>query len=80
MKINMLFFTQGFVGQQIDLKMYSKPYWQPIKRTKQWNTVSKWRRLCHQAGQLILYTLKHYAVNVSNTKVNCNNQDDKDGG
>ena len=26
-KINRLFFTQGFVGQQIDLKKYSKPYW-----------------------------------------------------
>ena len=56
MKINRLFFTQGFVGQQIDLKKYSKPYWQPMKRTKQWNTASKWRRLCHQASQLIMYT------------------------
>ena len=56
-KINRLFFPQGFVGQQIDLKKYSKPYWQPMKRTKQWKTASKWRRLCHQAGQLILYTL-----------------------
>ena len=38
-----------------------------MKRTKQWETVSKWRRLCHQAGQLILYTLKPCEVNVSNT-------------
>ena len=28
-KIHRLFFTQGFVGRQIDLKQYSKPYWQP---------------------------------------------------
>ena len=35
MKINRLFFTQGFVGQQIDLKQYSKPYWHPLKGTKQ---------------------------------------------
>ena len=71
-------FTQGFVGQQIDLKKYSKPYWQPMKRTKQWNTVSKWRRICHQADQLILYMLQPCEVNVSNTikKVNYNNQDD----
>ena len=40
-KINRLFFTQGFVGQQIDLKQYSRPYWQPMKGTKQWKTVSK---------------------------------------
>ena len=65
-KINRLFFTQGFVGQQIDLKK-SKPYWQPMKETKHWNTASKWRRLCHQVGQLILYTLKPSEVNVSNT-------------
>ena len=63
MEINRLFFTQGFVGQQIDLKKYSKPYLQPIKRTKEWNTASK----CHQAGQFILYTLKPSEVNVSNT-------------
>ena len=56
-KINRLFFTQGFVGQQIDLKQHSKPYWQPMKGTKQWKTASIWRRLCHHAGQLILYTL-----------------------
>ena len=56
MKINRLFFTQGFVDQQIDLKKYSKLYWKPMKRTKQWNTASKWRRLCRQADQLILYT------------------------
>ena len=67
MKTNRLFFPQGFVGQQFDLKKYSKPYWQPMKRTKQWNTASKWRRLCHQAGQLILYMLKPCEVNVSNT-------------
>ena len=67
MEINRLFFTQGFVGKQIDLKKYSKPYWQPMKRTKQWNTVSKWRRVCHQADRLILYTLKPSEVNVSNT-------------
>ena len=54
MKINRLFFTQGFVGQQIDLKKYSNPTGQPMKRTKQWNTASKWRRLCQQAGELIL--------------------------
>ena len=58
---------QGFVGQQIDLTKYSKPYWQPMKETKQWNTANKWRRLCHQAGQLILNTLKSCEVNVSNT-------------
>ena len=63
-KRNRLFFTQGFVGQQIDLKRYSKPYWQPMKGTKQWNTASKRRRFCHQAGQLILYTLKPCEVNV----------------
>ena len=69
MKINRLFFPQGFVGQQIDLNKYSKPYWQPMKRTKQWNTVSKWRRLCHQAGQLILHMLKPSEVNVSSTNL-----------
>ena len=66
-KINRLFFTQAFVSQQTDFKQYSKTYWKPMKRTKQWNTASKWRRLCHQAGQLILYTLKPCEVNVSNT-------------
>ena len=55
-KINSLFFMQGFVGRQIDLKKYSKLHWQPMKGTKQWNTASKWRRHCHKAGQLILYT------------------------
>ena len=49
---------QGFVGQQIDLEQYSKPYYQPMKGTKQWNTVNKWRRLCHQEGRLILNMLK----------------------
>ena len=29
-KINRLFFPQGFEGQQIDLKQYSTPYWQPM--------------------------------------------------
>ena len=67
MKINRLFFMQGIVGQQIDLKKYSKPHWQPMKGTKQWNTASKWMRLCHQVSQLILYTLKPCEVNVSNT-------------
>ena len=38
-----------------------------MKRAKQWNTTSKWRRICHQAGQLILYTLKPCEVTVSNT-------------
>ena len=66
-KINRLFFTQGFLGQQIDLKLYSKPYRPPMKGTKRWKAASKWRRLCHQAGQLILYTLKPCEVNVSNT-------------
>ena len=41
MKINRLFFTQGFVDQQPDLKQYSKPYWQPMKETKQWNIEGK---------------------------------------
>ena len=61
-KINRLFFTQSFVGKQIDLKRYSKPYWQPMKGTKQWKAASKWRRLCHQVGQLILYTAKGHQV------------------
>ena len=47
---------QGFVGQQIDLKKYSKSYWHPMKGSEQWKTVNIWRRLCHHAGQLILYT------------------------
>ena len=67
MKINRLFFTQGFVGQQIYLKQYSKRYWQPMKGTKQRKAASKWRRLCHQAGQSILNTLKPYEVNVADT-------------
>ena len=67
MKINRLFFKKRFVGQQIDLKKYFKPYWQLMKKTKQWNTASKWRRHCHQAGQLILYKLKPCEVNVSIT-------------
>ena len=66
-KINRLFFTQGFVGQQIDLTQYSKPYWQPMKGMKQWKIASKWRRLCHQVGQSILNTLKPCTVNVSDT-------------
>ena len=77
-KINRLFFTQGFVSQQIYLKQYSKPYWQPMKGTKQWKTASKWRRLCHQAGQLILYTLEALwgRCQQYHTKVNCNNRGD----
>ena len=35
-----------------------------MKGKKQWKTASKWRRICHQAGQLILYTLKPCEVNV----------------
>ena len=66
-KTNRLFLTQGFVGQQIDLKKYSKPYLQPMKGTNQWNTASKWRRLCYQVGQLILYMVKPCEVNVSST-------------
>ena len=58
---------QGLVGQQIDLKQYSKPYWQPMKGTKQWKTVSKWRRLCHQAGESILNMLKLCEITVSNS-------------
>ena len=48
-----------------------------MKGTKKWKTVSKWRRLCHQEGQLILYTLKPCEVNVSNItqKMNCNSRD-----
>ena len=53
-KINRLFFTQGFVGQQIDLKQYYKPHWSPMRGTKQCKTASKWRRFCHQAGQSVL--------------------------
>ena len=34
-------FHSGFVGQQIDLKQYSKPHWQPMKETKQWKAASK---------------------------------------
>ena len=43
MKKNRLLFTQGFVGQKTHLEQYSKPYWQPMKGTKQWNTASKWK-------------------------------------
>ena len=67
MKINRLFFMKGFLGQQFDLKQYSKPYRQPMKGTKQWQAASKWSRHCHQAGQLILSILKPCDVNVSNT-------------
>ena len=35
------FFMQGYVGQQIELKQYSKPYWQPLKGTKQWKDFFK---------------------------------------
>ena len=48
-KKNKLFFTQGFVGQQIDLKQCSKPYWQPMKGMKYWYNASKWRGLCQLA-------------------------------
>ena len=61
------FFTQGFIGQQIDLKQYPKPYWQPMKESKQWRTASKWRRLCNQAGQSILNTLRPSEANVGDT-------------
>ena len=37
-KINWLFFTQGFVGQQVDFKKYSIPYWHPMKGTKQYTS------------------------------------------
>ena len=66
-KINRLFFTQGFVGQQLDLRQYSKPYWQPMKGIKQWSTASKWRRLYHQAGQSIPNILKFGEVTVGDT-------------
>ena len=55
-KIDRLFFTQGLVGQQTALEQYSKPYWQPMKGTKQWNTASKWRWLCHQVGASRFWT------------------------
>ena len=42
MKINMLFVIKGFEGQQTDLEQYSKPYWQPMKGTKQWNSAGKY--------------------------------------
>ena len=58
---------QGFVGQEIDLKQYSKPYWQPMKETKWWKAASKWSRLCQQAGHLVLNTLKPSEVNVGDT-------------
>ena len=79
-KINRLFFMQGFVGQQTE--QYSKPYRQPIKGTKQWNTANKWRWRCHQAGQSILNTLNQSVPQWRgqcwwyHTNVNCNNQDD----
>ena len=42
-KINKLFFTKNFVGQQTDLEHHPISYWQPMKRTKQGNTASKWK-------------------------------------
>ena len=66
-KINRLLFTQGFIDKQIDFKQYSKPYWHPMKGTKQWKAASKWRRLCHQGGQSVLNTLKPGEVNVDVT-------------
>ena len=48
-RINRLFFKQGFVGQQLGLKQCSKSYWQPMKGTKQCkarlnggNIVTRW--------------------------------------
>ena len=66
-KINRLFFMQGFVGQHTDPEQFSQPYWQPMKWTKQWNTVSKWRWLCHNASHSILNTLKFGEISVCNT-------------
>ena len=60
-------FHAVFCNQQIDLKKYSKPYWQPMKGMKQCKTVSKWKRLCHQVGQSILNMLKPCEVNVGHT-------------
>ena len=57
---------------------HCKPYWQPMNRTKPWNTASKWWRLCHQAGQSILNTLALWGqCGWYHTKVNCNNWDDR---
>ena len=64
MGINRLFFHVCFASQQIDLEQYSKPYWQPKKGTQEWNTASKWRKLCHNVGQLISNALKPCEVNV----------------
>ena len=38
-----------------------------MKGTKQWNTTSKWKRLCHNAGQSILKTLKFGEGSVHDT-------------
>ena len=79
LKMNRLFFMNRFVGQQTDLEQYSKPYWQPMKGTKQWITASKKEVTLSQSrpvdsdlaegwwGQCLRYY----------TRVNCNNQDDK---
>ena len=32
--MNRLFFTQGFIGKQIDLELYVKPHRQPMKRNE----------------------------------------------
>ena len=73
MEINRLFCMQGFVGQQIDLKQYSKPYWQPMKGTKQWKTASK---TLSPGGPVNSEHVKPCEVNVSDTKqVNCNTPD-----
>ena len=66
-KINRLFFALDILSQQIDLEKYLKPYWQPMKGMKQWNTAGKWRWLCHNVSQSILNALKFGEVNVGDT-------------
>ena len=49
-----VFFTQGFVGQQIDLQKYSKPYWQPkILLHMQYPMLPKWGRVQIQSAVLV---------------------------
>ena len=62
-----LYFMKHLLGQQINLEQYSKPYCQPMKGMKRRKTAGKWRRFCHQAGQLILNTLQPCEVNVRDT-------------
>ena len=62
--INWMFSTKYFVGQQTDLEQYSNLYMHPTKGTKQWNTASKRRWLCHNTAQSILHTLKFGEVSV----------------